>query len=318
MEGRITREVDGSVCVEVTDADGRSHRVTFETDGWTVRRQEPEASPPDSSSDPSVRDERTAQARRFARYLLVRERGYPARAPRTLPEWVAVAAVTVASIPPASFEAQFGQFARQLRSAVDPAIEPVVDPPAVTVDGATVYRLSVHLEFADETTFEPISQAVATELRAADDFDALTVAVSRAIGASAPPGRALRLAVSGVSDIGVHYEGRTRDIVSDGDDPNSGQFPVRLEMNPDTAPIEAYEPLEGGLQQLLVLHLCCQARDRFLEMGVDLPPCLRILGPGIHRQTVASRRLECYGRLFDVEKPVDGYRLLDLERAFSV
>lgn len=308
MDATIVDEDEMQVGVEIVDNAGVDHELAVGFDGEIRRHSQT------GYGDP---DERTSEAdeyvRRFARYHVFRERGYPTRALRTIPEWVAVVATTVAVLPPQAFETHFGAYSQQIRSTVDDGVEPVVTIPEVAVIGSTVYRLAVHTELDAVEILERGQDAFVRALEESTDWPQLVRALSIAVGGTAEPGSAHRLSVSGVSDIGVRYQGHTRTVGGDADDPNPGPPDARLELSPAHTPWERYRSIDRGFQLLVVHHLLCQARDRYLEMGLEPPVGLRLLGPGTVRQTVRTERLELYGPVHSLDASVEGYRFPDVE-----
>ncbi len=182
--------------------------------------------------------------------------------------------------------------------------------PEDDVAGLRVYLLNVHLGIdAQERLDADQLASLATVLDTDAEPDGLIEAVSDQLaGAQLGPDV---LSIAGVSDIGVLYQEATREVEQEGDDPHPGPADARLELSPTEIPGDGYLPIEG-FQVLVVHHLLCQARDCYLQMGLEPPEPLRVLGLGKYRQTVRNEHLPMYDPVHSTSAPVDGYSLPEL------
>lgn len=309
MDAKIIEQDDEWVGIEVRDNCNVEHKIGVEFDG-EIKGHSQDGYSDDPSERTKAENEHVKQARRYARYHVYRERGYETLPPRERPSWLAVVASVIADLPLATFEEHFEDYYRQLRSQVEADVEPVVEPPGEDAAGLTVYLLNVHLDADPEALFGGDRAAALLEsLAATDDVETILAEIRDALADRAISPDAFGLA--GVSEIGVLYQGATQDVEEEGADPHPGPADARLELAPTEIPGEDYLPLEG-FQLLVVHHLLCQARDRYLAMGEDPPEGLRVLGLGTYRQSVRNEHLEMYPPVHSTSTPVVGYSLPDV------
>lgn len=310
MEGEIVGENEDGVGVDVIDNNGTTHEISVEKSSCEIVYHNQDGYADDPTKRTKTENEHVKQARRYARYYVLRERGYPTLEPAEIPEWNLVVAAAIASLSSEEFERHFGSYHQQLRAVVAGDVEPVIDVPEDDVAGLRVYLLSVHLgiDLADHLTLEE-SIAVRTLLERERDPEALLEVVTAELeGLDLGPDA---LSIAGVSDVGVLYQGSTREIEQEGADPNPGPADARLELSPTAVPDGDYLSLEE-FRVLVVHHLLCQARDCYLQMGLEPPVALRVLGLGTYRQTVRNEHLELYPPVHATTEPVEGYTLPEL------
>ncbi|MCL9812050.1 hypothetical protein [Natranaeroarchaeum aerophilus] len=306
---RTTDQGETRIGIRVVDNNGAEHGIEMDTHGEIYIHQCDAYA--DKAADRTPQEnEYNEQARRYAKYYVFRERGYPTIEPRQLPEWLVVVASAVAQLSPRVFEVHFGDYHQQLRSVVEPDVDPIVDVPEDDVAGLRVYLLNVHLDIDFE---ERLDEETLAELTRTVDSTADPDAVIQEI-ADALSGRPLdpdQLSIAGVSDVGVLYQGQTKEIEQEGDDPHPGPADARLELSPTGTPGEQYLSTEE-FQILVVHHLLCQARDCYLQMGLEPPEPLRVLGLGRYRQTVRNEHLEMYEPVHGTTEAIEGYSLPEI------
>lgn len=307
MDATIDGEDGDNLKIFVTDNSGVEHSITFETSTGEIVYHGQDDYEDKAAKRTDAANERVKQARRYARYHVFRERGYPTLDPGELPEWSVVVAAAIAQLPAEEFESYFGAYHRQLRSAVETDVEPVVEVPADDVAGLRVFLLNVHLgvDLQERLDADALASLTAA-LESGDDPDAVIDAIADQLD-GLQLGRDA-LSIAGVSEVGVLYQGASGEVEREGDDPHPGPADARLELSPTRTPDGGYLSLEG-FQVLLVHHLLCQARDRYLAMGMEPPESLRVLGLGTYRQTVRNEHLECYEPVHATTEPVEGYTL---------
>lgn len=307
MDATIDGEDGDNLKIFVTDNTGVEHNITFEISTGEIVYHAQDGYEDKAAKRTDAENERVKQARRYARYHVFREQGYPTLDPAELPEGSVVAATAIAQLPAEEFEAHFGEYHRQLRSVVEADVEPVVEIPEDDVAGLRVFLLSVHLGVDLQERLDPDALASLTAaLDTRDDPDAVIEAIADQLGGLHLGPDALSIA--GVSDVGVLYQRASGEVERAGDDPHPGPADARLELSPTRTPDGGYLPLEG-FQVLVVHHLLCQARDRYLAMGLEPPESLRVLGLGTYRQTVRNEHLDLYQPVHATTEPVEGYAL---------
>lgn len=306
MNAKIKKETDDGLGVTVYDNNGVEHKIgvcfTGEIDGHL---QDGYADIGANRTDEE--SEHIKQARRYAKYYVSRERGYQTLEPRKHPEWLAVVASVISQLPIDIFESQFGDYYQQLRSHVETDVSRVIDIPDDDIAGLISYRQNIHLNIELEALLgESKTQSLVDSLSESTDVDTMVselYAVLEDVVISPDA-----LTVKGVSDIGALYQGRREDVEIEAADQYAAPADARLELCPTKIDDEDYLPLEG-FQLLVVHHLLCQARDYYVEMGLEPPKSLRVLGLGTYRQTVRNEHLSMYEPVHATTSPVDGYRL---------
>lgn len=310
MDAKMTGETEELLGLSVIDNNDVEHVLDLEKETGEIPGHQQDGYADKPAKRTTAENEHVKQARRYARYYVRRERGLPTLGPADVPEWNLVVAAAIASLSSEEVERHFGAYHQQLRAAVAGDVEPIVDVPEDDVAGLRVYLLSVHLGI-DVTDHLTGSERIAlrTLLERENDPEALLEAVTTEleridVGPS-------DLTISGVSDVGVLYQGATREIEQPGDDPNPGPADARLELSPTAVTGDGYLSLEE-FRVLVVHHLLCQARDCYLQMGLEPPESLRLLGLGKYRQTVRAEHLDIYPPVHATTEPVEGYALPEL------
>lgn len=309
MRATIEKETNKGYGVSVYDNNGVKHKIGVLYDGEINGHLQDEY--PDKVADRTdTENEYTAQARRYARYYVYREKGYQTVEPRQNPEVLSVVALAIARLSPEEFEQQFGEYYQQFRSTVEDDVEPVVTVPEAEVAGLTVYRQHVYLDVSlTDLLDEENSQSLADALDRTADTDETLDALAEALEGVVVEPSALR--IGGVSGVGALYQTATGEETIDADDPHAGPPDARLELSPIDAPWDEYLPVEG-FQLLVVHHLLCQVRDCYLSMGLEPPESVQVLGLGQYRQTVRNEHLDMYNPVHYTDSPIDGYRLPEL------
>ncbi|WP_152422011.1 hypothetical protein [Natrialba chahannaoensis] len=307
MDGTIYGEDDLVTGVTIVDNNRIEHDIQVERNGDIYSHQQ-DTYPDKGSERTDEENVHVAQSRRFARYHVYRERGHPTLEPWQTPEGPAVVAASIADLPTETFEHHFGTYYQQFRSTIDADSHPVIDPPEA--DGLTAYLQYVYLDIDLESLLgQQVVRSLAAVLEASHDRAKVTQAIREALEQSGV--NAESFTIADVSDLGVLYQTRTGDEKRDPRRSDMGAPDARLELSPIDAPWEAYLPVEG-FQMLVVHHLLCQTRDCYLQMGLEPPESVKILGTGTFRQTVRNEHLEQYEPVHYTDSSVDSYRLPDL------
>lgn len=308
MNGEIVDQKSEWIGVRVTDNNGVMHKVAVEKDSG-IRGHSQDGYPDKAAKRTPEENEHVEQARRYAKYYVFRERGHTTVEPRTVPEWVAVAAMTIARLSSEEFEEHFGDYHQQFRSTVDSDVEPVVDIPDSKVAGLRSFRQNIHLRLTLDDAFDDDqADALRDALDSETDAETLIDDLAEQLDSTAIDLAAITLA--GTSSVGALYQGQTEDHVIEADDPHPGPADARLELAPMNVPWDDYLSTDG-FQFLLVYHLLCQVRDCYLRLGLEVPEGVRILGMGTYRQTVRNEHLDLYDPVHYTDADIDGYRLPD-------
>lgn len=308
MKAAITGETDGLIGVNIRDNNDAEHVMDVRKEDGEIPAHKQDGYPDDPAERTDAENEAVGQSRRYARYYVLRERSYPTVEPWATPEGPAVAAAVIASLDTESFRHHFGDYYRQFQGTVESDVDPVVQPP--DADGLVAYRQHVHLDVdLAELLGEPAARSLLEDVQEVPDPLAIAERIRDAFDHAvvAPED----LTIADTSEIGVVYQTLIGEGEREAVDHHPGSPAARLELSPIDAPWEGYLPVEG-FQTLLIHHLLCQARDRHLEMGLEPPAGLRILGVGTFRQTVRNEHLELYEPVHYTDAEVEGYALPEL------
>ncbi|NGM69155.1 hypothetical protein G6M89_09065 [Natronolimnobius sp. AArcel1] len=269
----------------------------------TVHQQDGYPDDPDKRA--FEESEAVGTTRRFAKYTVYRERGYPTLPPHENPDRIAATLVAIAQLSDDEFDALFGDYYRQHAHHFQPELEAPIEPPAdIAADEFLRYELEVYLG-VDEDLEAAIQEVVAAGL---DEAAGRTLkSLAEPVDVDFDPQAALGLEVEAVSDIRVAYQtGPGNEQVLESDSPR--------EREPDT--VIQLVPLPAGsldvFRLLLCHHLGCQIRDCYLEMGVEPPEAFRVVGHGFHHSAQRYRLLEYFEDYFDFDADIPGYRTIAL------
>lgn len=308
MKAVITGESE-RVGVKVQDNNGIDHGIEMEFDG-TIMYHEQDGYPDDPSKRTDEGNEHVRQSRQYAKYHVFRERGYLTLEPRDIPEWQAVVATAIAQLPTSEFEARFGEYYQQFRSTVERDVEPLVAVPDEEVAGLVFYRQYVSLDIDVQHILDSRQRAMLGDALNTDAHpDAVAEAVTECLAtAVADPTAVL---IGDVSSIGALYQGHEEDVVIEPNDKPEGPADARLELPQAGAPWDEYLSIEA-FHFLVVHHLLCQIRDCYLQMGLEPPEGVRVLGFGKQQQAVRNQYLDMYEPVHGTGSPVEGYHLPEL------
>ena len=287
MKAEITGENQDSIGLHIIDNKGPKHKIEMKKDGGDIYHhyQDSYADNPDDRT--LEENEHVAQAQRFAKYYVYRQRGYDTLPPLPNPDRISAVAAFIDAISEDTFEAYFGDLYQQMLSHAGRA-EPVVDVPEAAEQHPTYYRQDVYVDATHEDLHTAISESPH------DPLDALQPAAESSTDATGLysllttlRGEASAIdptdehdlvdssleAVSGVHVMWSPASNQTETVETD--TPKIDRKPdARLELPP-------YEPDSlGDFQEHLVAHLTCQIRDCYLTMGVAPPQSVRVQGPG--------------------------------------
>jgi len=283
MDAEIIGKDDRGVGVNVVDNVKIEHTISVGFDG-NVQGHGSDGYPDKTDDRTLEQNEHVAQAQRFAKYYVYRQRGHDTRPPLPNPDRISAVAAFVDALSPETFEEYFGDYYQQMLSEQDQA-EPVVDVPEEARTNPLYYRKDVYLNLShealhsvvtdsDQSAFETLQTA------ASDGRSSLSNLVQKLTDQQVDNNvdehslaDAFTEAVSGVHVMWSPANNQTETIETDL--PDIDRKPdARFELPP-------YEPdsLEE-FRDTLLYHLKCQIRDCYLTMGVAPPEELRIQGPG--------------------------------------
>lgn len=305
MKNEIIDVEDEWIGVQVEDNNRNIHKVAVDIDGGNIRGQDHDAYP-DKFHERSMIDENEPvnQARRYARYVVERERGYDTIAWRQHPDHHLAAALAVAQLDTDEVLAHFGELYDQVRSR-HTDIERPVELPEGARPGHYSYKQNIYLGVSPDT-LESLADSLGghelpTEAVEGDDslehrLTALLDAADRASLITLAD-----LTVAAVSGVHVHWDdasgtyhteyNRQRDIDRDPD----AQLDI-LPFIPET-------PEDFRAQ--LIRNLLCIVRDCYIEMGVTPPEPFRIQGLGRHRPATLYEQFDYYQRYHDPDADID-------------
>lgn len=255
MKGQITAENDQHIGLDVTDNNEIVHDLTLQKYSGSIEYHEQDGYPDKTADRTFEENEHVAQAQRFAKYHVYRQRGYDTMPPLPNPDRISAVAAFVDSLSLETFEEYFGEYYQQMLSHYDRA-DPVVEIPDEAQNNPLYYRKDVYLDVSIERLQSLVTDADQSAFEILQSEHELSLE-----------------AVSGVHVMWSPASNQTETITTD--EPDIDRKPdARFELPP-------YEPesLED-FRDHLIYHLRCQIRDCYLTMGVAPPEDLRIQGPG--------------------------------------
>jgi len=305
MKANIADEDDQGIGVRVTDNNNVDHMVAIGFDGEIQGHSQDGY--PDKTEDRTLEEsEAVGQSRRYAKWHVYRERGYPTLPPYENPDRLAAVLIAIAQLSDEEFEASFGEYYRQHAHHHQSFVEPPIEPPADIDAGEFLrYELEVYLG-VDEDLEDAIQTLVSDGLEAATGKTLKSIA--EPVDVAFEPSDDLGLHIDAVSDIRIAYQ----------TGPGDEQVLEAADSGPDCEPdaIIQLVPLPTGslevFRMLLIHHLGCQIRDCYLEMGFEPPEAFRLLGHGFYRSAQRYRLLDYFEEYFDFEADIPGYRTINI------
>ncbi|MFA9503565.1 hypothetical protein ACERIM_12425 [Natrinema sp. H-ect1] len=268
MEANILGEDERAVGVEITDNNQVEHALAIEPDG-SIQDHGQEGYPDKPAQRTTEQGEHVSQARRYAQYIVSKERGY-----ETLPwdlnaERFKTVQQALRELSSEESESFFGTLLEQ-------SLSHYRDHPEVDVGDLTrPYELPTDMIGSEDTVM--YEQEIYLD----------------------ETGR-----ISAVSDVIVSYyvsKGETDTLRYGNDDTPARDPDAKVEISP--APIVAPETF----RDYLVYNLRCQVRDCYLMMGVEPPTEYKVLGHGQYRFTGKYHHFEMYPEYHNMNAEIEGY-----------
>ncbi|GEM_PF-122442 len=304
-------EDENGIGLRVIDNNGVSHGIHVAFDG-EITYHEQDGYPDEPAKRTSTELVHLHQARRFAKYHVQRERGYPTLSPRLTPEWLPYSLGAVFALEFDAFERQFGPYAQQYHSALRPDIDPILEMPEEDAPtGLIVYRADVFLGLDFDSYLEdPEATSPMDAVSGLSDtyelYETLSDAVFERLVEDANP-------IEEVSALDLQYQRRASDGSVEepviGERSHTAEKPAdaQLQMTPPKTTINSDLTTEL-IQGLVCHHLQCQVRDAYLRLGLEPPTPFRVLGQGLAEQTMHYQHADIYPPYHLTDADIEGYR----------
>ncbi len=313
MKSEYIEEKEGWIGVKVIDNNEVEHKIAVQKSG-EIRGHSQAAYPDDPDGRAEDENEHFNQARKYAKWHVLRERGYETVPPYRRPERIAAVLTAIRLCSDEEFEEYFGDFYRQIASHHQSGIDRPYNLPRGASDSRTIlYTMDVFLEEGsdeilslEEEYGRRLTEAVREEIETLSLdtlFDSPITTLSESfLGESDDSPNPPEFTIDGVSGITINYvtllgKKKTREADSPFDQSPDG----RLELQP--GPLESLDDFRA----LVYLHLLCQIRDQYLLIGEEPPEVFRVLGPGTDLALGKYQRLDFYEDYHDVEADIPGY-----------
>nr|WP_241432280.1 hypothetical protein [Halogeometricum borinquense] len=262
-------------------------------------------------------DESVAQARRFARYHVYREKGYDTVPNPDNPDRIAAVLLALIGLDDQQFDQYFGMLYEQMASHERADVAPVLDlPQEVYSEEFIVYKQNVYLEESLDAMQDQLTQP-ATEVFGEENLqeflqetgDGLVAKARSLVGggtdededASEEPSiPEADLSIADVSGLDTMYSTPEGYKTIEGEDPVSREPDARIETLPMGYTREQFRYHVGH-------NLICQIRDCFISMGVEPPAQYRLLGHGKFKYSAKYRDFDFYPDYWDYEANIPGY-----------
>lgn len=269
MKPKITGETERLIGVSVIDNNDVEHLIEMETDGRITAHQQ-DGYPDDASKRTAEGNEHVNQARRCAKWIVYRERGYDTVPSTENPDRILGVLLAIAALETEAFEESFETLRSKVERHYDDGATVELPFADADPDDMIVYQQDVWIQ-PDPTTLDPpVIEQFEHEIGADSlgttptpeiaDLDSLAFTIE---------------AVSGIHTL--HTDGKGNEQID--------QVRRPLDREPDaTIEIVPFDPGEiESFQRYLVSHLAYQVRDCFLLMGVEPPVPFRATGWGKYR-----------------------------------
>ena len=312
MQAKIIDEEDVWIGVQVTDNNGKQHRIAVEFDG-NIRGHGQDSYPDLANKRSPEGNEYVEQARRFAQYYVYVDRGYDTVPSADHPERINAVRLAIQELSDTEFEALFGELHTQMLSYHEDVDQPIPVPSQAAGPDSVFYRQNVYLgidpldtdiaaDAADIASAYDLDLSDETLEQSLDDLSAAAIedwqSVTGEIAERATDQHIeldSGLYIDAVSSLYASYLDDHSDVTVT--DPATDPF----ERAPDT--LIELPPIDPGplaeFRDYLDHHLKCQIRDCFISMGVEPPEQFRVLGTGRLKATVAYSLLDMYPEYHD-------------------
>jgi len=287
MNGEITGENEDSIGLHITDNNESKHKIEMRENSGNIYHHYQDDYPNNPNDRTLEENEHVAQAQRFAKYYVYRQRGYDTLPPLPNPDRISAVAAFIDHLSEATFETYFGDLYQQMEHHAGRA-DPVVEVPAAATDQPTYYRKDVYLDVTHEDLqnalpdsndglLESLQKATAATTDSTELYGLLDTVRDETpnVDPTDEPAVAAQL-IEATSGVGVMWSPASNQTETvETDVPAVDRKPdARIELPP-------YGPDSlGAFQDHIVAHLKCQIRDCYLTMGVAPPQSIRIQGPG--------------------------------------
>jgi len=279
-----------------------------------------------STNDRTVEEnEHVAQAQRFAKHYVYRQRGYDTLPPLPSPDRIGAMAAFVDALSTNMFEEYFGDYYQQMLSDQGRA-DPVVDVPEEARTNPLYYRKDVYLDLSheelhssvtdsDQSAFEALQTAADTaSVGQPSLYDIVGELNDQQVDIDANDEQRLAdffiEAISGVHMMWSPANNQTETVETNAPE---------IERKPDARfELPPYDPdsLEE-FREKLVYHLRCQIRDCYLTMGVAPPEALRIQGPGWFDRSTWFQHYDVYEPYHRTDVDITDWQVQDTPDEFS-
>ncbi|ADQ69207.1 hypothetical protein C499_00650 [Halogeometricum borinquense DSM 11551] len=316
MKGEIEGITDDGIGVRVIDKNGFEHKIEMLFDGEIVYHHQ-KGYPDNPKERTNEEDESVAQARRFARYHVYREKGYDTVPNPDNPDRIAAVLLALIGLDDQQFDQYFGMLYEQMASHERADVAPVLDlPQEVYSEEFIVYKQNVYLEESLDAMQDQLTQP-ATEVFGEENLqeflqetgDGLVAKARSLVGggtdededASEEPSiPEADLSIADVSGLDTMYSTPEGYKTIEGEDPVSREPDARIETLPMGYTREQFRYHVGH-------NLICQIRDCFISMGVEPPAQYRLLGHGKFKYSAKYRDFDFYPDYWDYEANIPGY-----------
>ncbi|MBZ6494854.1 hypothetical protein [Natrinema longum] len=302
MEVSITGEDDVAVGLCVIDNDGVEHLIELERDG-EIYYHDQDGYPDDPTDRTEEGNERVNQARRFAKYFVLAERGYDTVPAAENPIRINAVRKAINEMTADEFERHFGDLYQQLAYEEGNATSPAITVPPEATDssifcqniylGVDPFETDIGGQLADEYGLAIDQSAANIDLTdvSADELDTWAEYAGEFTGRVEETDLDLSEAtyIDETSQLYIKYpNGPNLTAVDDHLEPAARDADTVIELLPiDPQDLEYFKSFMDH-------YLRCQIRDSFVEMGVHPPDEFQVIGMGRFMSTWRYDNIEFY------------------------
>ncbi|RZH67398.1 hypothetical protein [Natrinema altunense] len=307
MKAVITGESDELVGVNLRDNDGAEHVIEMAFDGKITAHQQ-DGYPDNPAERTEEENERVNQARRFAKYFVLAERGYDTVPAAENPIRINAVRKAIDEMSAEEFKRHFGDLYQQLAYEEGDGTSPAITVPGEATDpsifcqniylGVDPFETDIGGQLADEYGLaidQPAADIDLTDV-SADEIDTWAEYAGEFAGRAEDADLDLSEAtyIDETSQLYVKYpNGPNLTAIDDHLEPAARDPDTVIELLPiDPQDLEYFKSFMDH-------YLRCQIRDSFVEMGVHPPEAFQVIGMGRFMSTWRYDNIEFYPQFHD-------------------
>ncbi len=302
MKGKIIGEDKVDIGTRITDNNAVVHQIEMHKNNGEIYAHEQDGYPDNPAERTEEGNERVNQARRFAKYFVLTERGYDTVPAAENPIRINAVRKAIDEMSAEEFKRHFGDLYQQLAYEEGDGTSPAITVPGEATD-PSIFCQNIYLgsilrdgywwQLADEYGLaidQPAADIDLTDV-SADEIDTWAEYAGEFAGRAEDADLDLSEAtyIDETSQLYVKYpNGPNLTAIDDHLEPAARDPDTVIELLPiDPQDLEYFKSFMDH-------YLRCQIRDSFVEMGVHPPEAFQVIGMGRFMSTWRYDNIEFY------------------------